>query len=41
MMLVLQTHIIQILTGKTEFFHALKYALVLLVTFPQAVQAER
>lgn len=40
LLLVLQTHVLQFLTGKPEFYNALKYALVLLVTFPQAVQAD-
>ncbi len=39
-LLIIQSQVIQILTGKPEFCNAIKYALVLLLAFPTAVQVD-
>ena len=39
-LLIIQSQVLQILTGRPELFNTLKYALALLMGFPMAVQAD-
>ena len=39
-LLIIQSQVLQILTGRPEFYNTLKYALALLMGFPMAVQSD-